>query len=328
MKRKAWNMSSVMGVAVLATGLVASTTGVAVADTAEPAKDLDQISAVAPFVTDTMADVTASPSSSAIVDEEVAGVQVSVASKAEAGVSLSYGDRNVSVSLPETSGRTPVAKANESGAVFENKDGSSTVPVVQEDGSVVIATVISDAGAPSEYSYEVQDLGDGRLSLDENGGVNIYSADGSWNGGFAAPWAKDANGRDIPTKYEIVGNSVVQTVEHSGEGYAYPIVADPWLGISLISSVGWGTYNGAWMGKVVPTSYGRVAPIASRLAAWGETLEKPNARARLDFANTRDQFYCHYDGVRIIEPNKPSWNLERSRPNVGYAKTVAASCNP
>lgn len=327
MEQKSWKFMSTLGVMAVSAAIVGSTATAAVADPSDAPGQLGQIAEVAPFVTESRASLTPSASSDKLYDQTVADVQVEVATDADEGVSLSYLDRSVSVSLPE-SDEAPTSSIDESGAVFENKDGSSTLPVVQDDGSVVIVTVLDDASAPSDYEYVVQDRAAGDLVLDENGGVDIYDADGAWTGGFAAPWAKDANGADVPTEYEIVGNTVVQTVDHVGGGFAYPIVADPWLGINLISSVGWDTYGGKWMGKVVPTAYGRVAPIGSRLAAWGETLEKPNARARLDFANTRDQFYCHYDGVRLIEPNKPSWNLERSRPDVGYARTVAASCNP
>ncbi|AAT90068.1 conserved hypothetical protein [Leifsonia xyli subsp. xyli str. CTCB07] len=40
------------------------------------------------------------------------------------------------------------------------------------------------------------------------------------------------------------------------------------------------------------------------------------------------QFICHWDIVRYRAPNKVSWNLDKNRPNVGYAATVAAQCNP
>ncbi len=41
-----------------------------------------------------------------------------------------------------------------------------------------------------------------------------------------------------------------------------------------------------------------------------------------------DQFYCHWDIVRLRAPNKESWNLDSWRPNVGYWNTVRAQCNP
>jgi hypothetical protein len=47
-----------------------------------------------------------------------------------------------------------------------------------------------------------------------------------------------------------------------------------------------------------------------------------------DQPNMRDQFRCHVEFARIAEPDKPSWNLELWRPDVGYLATVLAQCNP
>lgn len=38
----------------------------------------------------------------------------------------------------------------------------------------------------------------------------------------------------------------------------------------------------------------------------------------------RDQYMCH----RNFAKDKVPWNLEPDRPDVGYARTVAARCNP
>ncbi|MEJ9209242.1 hypothetical protein [Paenibacillus larvae] len=49
---------------------------------------------------------------------------------------------------------------------------------------------------------------------------------------YVIAWAKDANGNDIPTHYEIRGNDLVQKVEFN-ENTAFPVVADPnWFQIA------------------------------------------------------------------------------------------------
>lgn len=59
-------------------------------------------------------------------------------------------------------------------------------------------------------------------------------------------WAKDANGNDVNTHYEINGSSVKQVVEFD-ENSAFPIVADPQYGgyyytkANVTYSEGWGT---------------------------------------------------------------------------------------
>ncbi|NED94984.1 DUF2599 domain-containing protein [Phytoactinopolyspora alkaliphila] len=77
---------------------------------------------------------------------------------------------------------------------------------------------------------------------------------------------------------------------------------------------------------VYPTDHGRYqAPAGEWEAAWAEvTALEPDA----DHPHMRDQFRCHVDFARIAEPDKPSWNLEMWRDDVGYFPTVMAGCNP
>ncbi|AWB88992.1 hypothetical protein C2138_05045 [Salinibacterium hongtaonis] len=71
--------------------------------------------------------------------------------------------------------------------------------------------------------------------VDENGESNSITAS---IGQIAAPWAVDANGRQIDTHYELVGNELIQVVEHNQPGVAYPVVADPtfWWGWNVYFS--------------------------------------------------------------------------------------------
>lgn len=50
------------------------------------------------------------------------------------------------------------------------------------------------------------------------------------------PWAKDATGRPLPTKYLVKGDRLIQTIDVPGDA-TFPVVADPklrkyWWGIS------------------------------------------------------------------------------------------------
>ena len=135
---------------------------------------------------------------------------------------------------------------------------------------------------------------------------------------FGAPWAKDANGVAVPTHFEIQDGSVTQIINHTSGEYTYPITADPWFGIGLISRVSW---SGATL-SVFPTTWGRywwLSGYAARWAAWGEVIGRAPGANR---ANMEDQFYCHWDFVRYRAPFKVSWNLDANRPHIGYAATV------
>jgi hypothetical protein len=52
-------------------------------------------------------------------------------------------------------------------------------------------------------------------------------------------------------------------------------------------------------------------------------LAEHPARERL-----RLQFICHQQFATIAEPDKATWDLEADRPDVDYAATVTAHCNP
>ena len=107
--------------------------------------------------------------------------------------------------------------------------------------------------------------------------------------GFGEAWAKDANGKDMPTNYEIKDGSLIQKVDHNQPGVQYPVVADPYLWIDLIDSA-------EWLQRGINTNIGGL----------------------------RDQYICHQQFAFF----KDRWNLDEWRPDVSYPATVAAGCNP
>lgn len=64
----------------------------------------------------------------------------------------------------------------------------------------------------------------------------------------AAPWAKDANGKDVRTYFTTNGKKLTQHVAHKAQGVAYPVVADPfWIpawAVAQIIRCGFGGYLG------------------------------------------------------------------------------------
>ncbi|MGV0153186.1 hypothetical protein ACSW29_07600 [Rhodococcus sp. GB-02] len=68
----------------------------------------------------------------------------------------------------------------------------------------------------------------GRMSVNPDGTVTVFDADGNPVSTIDAPWAYDANGTPIPTHYEIRDGQLVQVVDTAGiENVLYPILADP-----------------------------------------------------------------------------------------------------
>ncbi len=101
---------------------------------------------------------------------------------------------------------------------------------------------------------------------------------------------------------------------------------DPYADLPLVDHVEWTESVDGPRLLVYPTTAGRRTTSAgNEERAWQEVLaHSPDAET----PGMRDQFVCHWDWARLVQPNKPSWNLEPWRPAVGYQGTVAASCNP
>lgn len=216
------------------------------------------------------------------------------------------------------------------------RDGTVTYPDVRPATdlavqpfahSVRIQTVLAGEHAPSRFSYPIDVPSGGRLARGKNHTILIEDANGVPRGTFAAPWAKDRNGKSVPTSYQIQGTTIVQTVAH--QGAAYPVVADPWLGFDLIDHATWVwlTGNPGWTFEVTPTTWARVngGGYLVGVAGWDELYDKyKNRGLDTNLGSMRNQFICHQQ----LAFYKSTYNLDEWRPDVGYAATVAAECNP
>lgn len=98
-----------------------------------------------------------------------------------------------------------------------------------ENGSAFLAwLVIGSADAATEYRFERAVPEGYSASVQPDGSVLFVDAQGDEAGGIAVPWAFDANGSEVPTRFRLDGDALVQTVDHSGADY--PVTADPaWL---------------------------------------------------------------------------------------------------
>ncbi|UVE93705.1 DUF2599 domain-containing protein [Dietzia sp. B32] len=78
--------------------------------------------------------------------------------------------------------------------------------------------------------------------------------------------------------------------------------------------------------EVAPSTAGRGASgIDDSYAAWQEVLRLvPEA----DAPGMWEQFDCHWTWARLLEPDKPTWNVEPWRPVVSPERMLAEGCNP
>jgi len=253
-------------------------------------------------------------------------------------VKLNAGDgEKLIVSLPFTSDAVSADSVSDGIVEYDNANGSSTVPIVKQEGSVQVVTVISEPSAPTDYVYDFALADSQRLEMQDDGSVLVLNADGSFRGGIAAPWAIDAAGEAVPTHYEISGSTLTQVVNHDA-AFAYPVVADPWMGIALIKSFRW--VNTKKISVAVTSWMGTVTPGVAATAGWDELRTKVRASSNSRYNELmRTTYYqqwgCHANGKALIwlativgMDKNPTWDLEGTRPtNANWISQAWKLCN-
>ena len=136
----------------------------------------------------------------------------------------------VSVGLPGATAADSGRTASDGTVVYTHAARSASVAAqALPDGGAQLLVAIDGADAPSEYAFPVTLPAGVQLRTSGDGG---YFA--KFPGGkvltIAAPWARDAAGKTVPTAYRLEGQTLIQTVAHAG--FAYPVVADPTVSYS------------------------------------------------------------------------------------------------
>jgi hypothetical protein len=262
------------------------------------------------------------------VSDSFAGVTAQEQAVEANVVTVAGTDSDVSVVLPVSA----AAEVTERDGVlsYADDDSYSIVPAMLEDGSVAIHSVLNDATSPTEFTYELNLSADAVLTVDESsGGVIGVNADGSVAVMVAAPWAKDANGKNVPTAYTVEGHTLTQHVEVPA-GTAYPIVADPWMGINLVDSFNFNYVNGyGWRLNVNPTVWargltGNALWASAGAAGWDELRNKMSVQNKARLNNSgRDQYICHMGFAGF----DAQWNMELWKKPKPLAVLVSSGCN-
>jgi hypothetical protein len=206
--------------------------GLAAAPSPAPVDPLAAVSKATPSTVAAAANVATTDVGANAIAATIGKTQVTIPTNASAGVKLGSSGASITVGLP-FSGRASHAVKRRNGVVsYDNNNGSITVPVITNDGSVQINTVVQNANAPTRYAYPIDMPAGQTLQLNAaDGSAYVASADGSASVLIAAPWAKDANGNAVPTHYEVNGNTLTQVIDFTSET-AFPVVAGPtttWL---------------------------------------------------------------------------------------------------
>ncbi|MEU2790781.1 hypothetical protein [Streptomyces sp. NPDC007100] len=156
------------------------------------------------------------------------GTTIPQRSTGDAKATTTTGDA-VSIALPGTNNVTGT-KAGKNTTVYPGAAKATDLAVQPTaDGGIRALAVLKDATAPREQRYNIGLPNGAHLMKLDNGAVAAIAKNGTFLGGFATPWAKDATGKPVPTSYRVDGNTLVQTVRIA-DSTAFPVVADPkWL---------------------------------------------------------------------------------------------------
>jgi hypothetical protein len=142
----------------------------------------------------------------------------------------------VTLEVPATgAGETAGATTVFAGAGADNQLGVQAL-----DGGARAMIRIDGPDAPERYEFRVGGAAE-HLDIREDGSVDVLDAEGESIAIIAAPWAVDAAGTPIPTRYKTSGRTLIQEVEHRDGHYVYPIVADPslWAIAKCVAAITW-----------------------------------------------------------------------------------------
>lgn len=144
----------------------------------------------------------------------------------------------VSISLPGGAGAT--AEATADGVVYRGVAAATDLVAAPIAGGAQLMAVLESSSAPRAIPFDV-DAGPGTdLVANADGSVDVVSTRTtgagstvtSRRGVIAAPWAVDATGAAVATRYVLQGNRLVQVVQPSAST-VYPVTADPSVKIGL-----------------------------------------------------------------------------------------------
>ncbi|MBT2276208.1 hypothetical protein J7E69_33030, partial [Rhodococcus enclensis] len=103
--------------------------------------------------------------------------------------------------------------------------GQDVVVIPDPGGGQRTIFLIHDETSSHEAQMVVDVPPGGHMSINDDGSVGVYDANGDLQGTVAAAWAYDVNGDPVPTYYEIRDGKLYQIVVPT-PGVIYPVTAD------------------------------------------------------------------------------------------------------
>jgi hypothetical protein len=153
-----------------------------------------------------------------------AGAAVSIPDRLSRGITLKEAEGTTGV-RPVMGDPTGMTAAN-GVAVYRHAQPDTDIAVnILDPTAVRIFYVLTSRNAPRRFDITVDVPKDATLKL-ADGGV-VMSRNGVPIGAASPPWAYDARGEVVPTRYELIRNTIVLSIDHRHSDTVYPVVADP-----------------------------------------------------------------------------------------------------
>ncbi|MGW7187054.1 hypothetical protein ACWGII_40830 [Streptomyces sp. NPDC054855] len=226
MKLSVNKASALAGIAAMAASAMLATTVPAFAGTGRPAPTTDAAASIVENATGTT-NLTTPRTGKGNLIADVAGTRVEMPATSSGKIAVTDPEgTRVAIGLPGSAAAPASATANGT-VMYTQPDGPVDIAAqVGRDGSASALITLKDASAPTEYRFPLDLPSGAHAALLEEGGVVVGDSAGEIVGLFDTPWAKDANGKPVPTTYRLEGGTLIQTIQ-TDKSTAYPVVADP-----------------------------------------------------------------------------------------------------
>lgn len=173
------------------------------------------------------ADIAAVIDETGGADAVPTGVSVDIPSDPANGIGITANGFAVDIGLPGAAVADDAVTVRGT-TIYTDALPATSIAAQPADGGIQALIVLESAAAPTQFPFPLTLPTGTTLAQLSDGSIVAAAPDGSLVGALAAPWATDANGTSVPTRFQISGNTVTQIVDHNAGTYAYPIVADPW----------------------------------------------------------------------------------------------------
>ncbi|KFF58321.1 hypothetical protein JF66_19420 [Cryobacterium sp. MLB-32] len=173
------------------------------------------------------------------VDSAAPEVDVSVPSDSTQAIIVDVSDgTQLNFALPLEALTVDGELGNDGSTVYHGIGESADVSVQPLINGVRVSTILDDSSAGNEFSYPLEDGIDPEVNTD--GTISLFQSieavDPETGTLVSAsvevaviqqPWAVDSQGDNVPTRYILADDAVVQVLDLSAPDISYPVVADP-----------------------------------------------------------------------------------------------------